>query len=454
MQHRSRKSWHMKDQNGILMRRSEVYSASVIVLSTTSLIENIAGTLPASYFPYYATSLGADIWFIGVFMAAFMVTSAFLSSPLGGLSDRIGRKKLIQAGLLADVFLGSLTGLVPTWEVLLILRGMNGVATAAVRPAAEASLIDQVPRRRRGEALGFFLTLTMVGWFIGPVFGGTIQYFSETALGLTLEDSYRVPYFIDSVLSIIAMGLVAWKVKETRGTRSELKTPERVEEHDVKLTGPVLRSVRILYITSLTTGFAVGFIAPVAVLFLGEIFEAIPLQIGAILSVSGFVGIICNFFAGKLADKWGRKPVIAIGSLSSQIGSLALPFSPDLWQATGILGLRSLGINVAMPAMSALRADLVPAKIRGKMFGRFTAFFDIGMIAGALLGPWLFDTFQNQEFRFESFGLAAKGAGTPFFLSAVMGLTSLTVLLIFVMEPPRKTRTEEVWSEDLSDSTP
>ncbi|MDI6847362.1 MAG: MFS transporter [Candidatus Bathyarchaeia archaeon] len=127
------------------MRRSEIYSVSVIVLSLTSLVENIAGTLPASYFPYYATSLGAEIWFIGSFVASFLVTSALLSSPFGSLSDRIGRKKLIQAGLLADVFLGTLTGLIQNWQSLLIVRALNGVATAAVRPAAKASLVDQVP---------------------------------------------------------------------------------------------------------------------------------------------------------------------------------------------------------------------------------------------------------------------------------------------------------------------
>jgi len=193
------------------MRRSELYSASVIVLSITSMVENIAGALPMAYFPYYAESLGAEFWFIGVFIAAFMITSAFLSSSFGSLSDRAGRKKLIQAGLLADVFLGTLTGLVPNWQTLLIIRALNGVATAAVRPAAEASLIDQVPKRRKGEALGFFLSLTMVGWFIGPIFGGTIQFLSETTLGLTLENSYRIPYFIDSLLSVIAIGLVAWK---------------------------------------------------------------------------------------------------------------------------------------------------------------------------------------------------------------------------------------------------
>jgi len=433
-----------KVKTGWLMRRSEVYSASVIVLSITSMVENIAGALPMSYFPYYATSLGAEIWFIGVFIAAFMVTSAFLSSPLGSLSDRVGRKKLIQSGLLADVFLGTLTGLVPNWQTLLILRALNGVATAAVRPAAEASLIDQVPKRRRGEALGFFLTLTMVGWFIGPVFGGTIQFLSETSLGLTLENSYRIPYFMDSVLSVIAIGLVVWKVKETRGERSDLNGTEAVEEDDFKLTGWILRSIRVLYVTTLTNGFAVGFIAPVGVLFLGEIFGAITFQIGAILSISGFVGVLCNFFAGKLADKWGRKPVIAIGSLSSRLGSIALPFASDLWQATGLMAFRSLGINVSMPAGRALRADLVPAKIRGKLFGRFTAFFDVGMIAGVLIGPWLFDTFRLQEFKIESLNITIKGAGAPFFLSGIMGLVALTILLIFVKEPPRRTKAQEI----------
>jgi len=44
---------------------------------------------------------------------------------------------------------------------------------------------------------------------------------------------------------------------------------------------------------------------------------------------------------------------------------MVLPFASNLWQATGVMAIRCLGINVAMPAGSALRADLAPAKIRG-----------------------------------------------------------------------------------------
>jgi MFS family permease len=397
--------------------------------------------LPSSYFPYYATSLGAEIWFIGVFIAAFLVTSAVLSSPFGGLSDRIGRKKLIQAGLIADTFLGALTGIIQNWQSLLIIRALNGIATAAVRPAAEASLVDQVPKSRRGEAMGFFLTVAMIGWFLGPVFGGIIQVFAQNTFGLALENSYRIPYFVDAGLSVVAFILVSRKVHETRGEQVSKEVKEMKEIDDVKLEGQVLRSVRVLYITHLTNGFAVGFIAPVAVLFFGAMFGASSFQIGTIISISGFIGIIFNFVAGRLADRWGRKPVIAIGSVSSRLASLGLPFTANLWQATGVMSFRSLGINVAMPASRALIADLVPSKIRGKLFGRFTAFFDAGMIIGALLGPWLFDQFQFLEFHVAWWsGLVVKGSGLPFFVSGIIGLISVTLLLVFVQEPRKMRR--------------
>jgi len=410
----------------------------VIVLSLASLIENLAFMLSASYFPYYAESLGVQIGYVGIFSAAFLVTSALLSQRFGGLSDRIGRKKLIQAGLLADVFLGTFTGLLQNWTLLLVIRALNGIATAAVSAPAEASLIDQIPKHKKGEALGFFLTMSMIGWFLGPVFGGSVQLFAEKQMGLRLVDSYRVPFFVDSLLAIVAMGLVAWKVKETRGDDVR---PIELKENGVKLSGSILRSLRVLYITALANGFAVGFIALLGVLFLGDILHASPFEIGIILSISGFVGIFCNFIAGKTADVIGRKPLITLGSLSSRLASIVLPFSSNLIEATGIMVFRSLGINVAMPATRALRADLVPAEVRGKLFGRLQAFFNAGMVIGTLLGPWIFYLYINEVFRITwPIEIVIRGYGLPFFISAALGLTALVLLLLFVKEPPRRAK--------------
>jgi YNFM family putative membrane transporter len=192
------------------MRTVRLYTSSVIILSLASLVENLAYALPMSYFPNFVQFLGASVAYIGLFTAAFTAANATLSQKFGSISDRIGRKKLIQAGLLIDVLLGTLTGIVWSWAPLLIIRILNGVATAAVAAPAEASLVDQVPRARRGEALGFYLTLSMVGFNMGPVLGGAIQYVCNDILKTGLEWSYRVPFFVDSLLALIAFFLVWW----------------------------------------------------------------------------------------------------------------------------------------------------------------------------------------------------------------------------------------------------
>lgn len=417
---------------GVSTRSSKLYTSSVIILSISALVENLAYALPMSYFPKYVQLLGASIVYIGLFTAAFTAAGAAFSQKLGGLSDRIGRKKLILVGLLIDVFLGTLTGVVWDWRLLLIIRVLNGVATAAVAAPSEASLVDQVPPNRIGEALGFYLTMSMIGFNLGPVLGGTIQFLSENTFGL--EWSYRIPFFIDSILAFIAFVLVWLGVKETREPQT-IKDFDAQEE-PVRLSSKTRFSMKILYITSVATGFAVGFIIPITVLYFSDVFQATPPQIGLILSLSGFVGLTCNFFAGKISDKIGRKIIIALGSLPSRIATFVLPFATDLLSATGISVLRSLGHNVAMPAARALQADLIPEKIRGKLFGRMGACFSLGAVLGPVLSTWVYAVYRYKTF--EIGGLVIKGAGLPFIISSFIGLFSLFLLLAFVEEPKRK----------------
>jgi MFS family permease len=416
------------------MDRSKLYTSSVVILSLSAMVENLAYALPMSYFPNYVQLLGASVAYIGLFTAAFTAANATLSQKLGGLSDRIGRKRLIEAGLLADVVLGTLTGIVWNWAPLLVIRILNGIATAAVAAPAEASLVDQVPSSRKGEALGFYLTLSMVGFNMGPVFGGGIQYLCNDVLGLGLEWSYRIPYFVDSLLALAAFFLVWWGVQETRGHsfHREASNPD----DQVKLSKSVSRSLKVLYITSLATGFAVGFIIPISVLYFGDMFQASSLQIGIILSISGFVGLSCNLFAGRISDKIGRKPVIALGSLPARVASIVFPFAPDLFSAAGVTIFRAFGHNVSMPASRALNADLIPERVRGKLFGRLAAFFSLGAILGPILSTLVYDAYRFDVFIIPWLGnLTVRGAGIPFFISGFIGLFSLFLLLALVKEP-------------------
>lgn len=418
------------------MGSPRLYTSSVIILSLAAMVENLAYALPMSYFPSYVQLLGASVAYIGLFTAAFTAANASLSQKFGTLSDRIGRKKLIQVGLLMDVVLGTLTGLIWNWAPLLIVRVLNGVATAAVAAPSESSLVDQVPAGRRGEALGFYLTMSMIGFNLGPVLGGATQFLCSDVIGIGLEWSYRVPFFVDSLLAFLAFFLVWWGVDETIGENSRKNMVQPGE--DVVLSKRARLSLRVLYVSSLAIGFAVGVIIPISVLYFGDVFAATSLQIGIILSAAGFVGLTCNLVAGRLSDRIGRKPIIALGSVPARLATIAFPFAPDLASAAGITVFRAFGHNVAMPASRALRADLVPEKVRGKLFGRLMAFFSLGAILGPALSTWIYEAYRFSTFEVPWLGnIVVRGAGIPFFISSALGLLSLFLLLAFVEEPKR-----------------
>jgi len=183
-----------------------LYSSNVLVLGAVSFIESLAYSIPVSYFPDYVQSLGASVASVGLFTSSFMAASALLSPKIGSLSDRIGRKRIMIWGLLGDVIFGTLTGLVPSWYWLLIVRTINGAVTAAATLPAEALLIDQVPVDRRGEAVGFVSSCAIIGRNVGPIFGGATQFVASQFTDIV--NSYRIPYFVDAAFAALAIVLV------------------------------------------------------------------------------------------------------------------------------------------------------------------------------------------------------------------------------------------------------
>jgi len=418
-----------------------IYTGAVLVLGVISFIETLAFSIPVSYFPNYAISLGATISSVGIFTSSFMLASTIMSPRLGGLSDRIGRKKIILWGLLGDVVFGALTGLVPSWPWLLLVRTINGAVTAAATLPAEALLVDSVPPERWGEATGFVSSCAILGRNIGPMFGGAVQYAAFQFVNL--ENSYRIPYFADAGLAVLAMVLVAWKVRDkpigTAVSRIETKpamkgTSLPIVSSKIKTT----RSFQILLITAFANGISLGFILPVNALFFQDKFGMEPIEIGFAMSIAGLVGVTASWMGGRASDRLGRKPLIALGGFSTRIGGLILPLTASPSQATLVLSIRSLAFNAYMPSMRALLADLTPQESRGRLFGLYNSFFTAGDIVGPVISTYLYDMFRLQTWNIGE--IAVPGYGMPFYVNSIIGIITIAILLAFVRETVDTTR--------------
>jgi len=140
-------------------------------------------------------------------LMTFNLIYALLAGPLGALSDRIGRRKLIIGGWIAYglVYLGfalSKTG----WQVW-TLFGLYGIYYAAAEGVAKALIADLVPAERRGTAYGLYnaaigLTALPASAIAGLLWQGAFgwQGFGPAA-----------PFFFGAGLALLA-GVLFWKL--------------------------------------------------------------------------------------------------------------------------------------------------------------------------------------------------------------------------------------------------
>ena len=403
------------------------------------MIESLAVALPLAYFPNYVVGLGASVASVGVFTSSFMVAFALLSPKMGDFVDRYGRKRILMLGVTFDVILGTLTGLVPSWEWLLVIRLVNGAVSSGAMLASQTLLIDIVDPDRRGEASGFLQSMNMIGRNLGPLIGGLIQA-ASVGVGFDLLMSYRVPYFVDSAFALVALLIVAWKIQEPERNSQDMRGmrgPKSENGIMSYITGPI----RILLIYTFVTGIGVGFIIPIMVLFYTDKFGTSSAEIGALLSISGFIGLFASYIAGRLSDKLGRMPLIAIGDYSSRILGFILPLTQNVTQAGVVQSARSLGFNISMPSFRALQADLVPMHVRGRLFGLFGTAFTAGSVIGPIIGTVLYSQYRFDVINILGFEL--PGYGIPFFINAVIGIITTTFMLLFIKLPEKSDESYE-----------
>jgi ACDE family multidrug resistance protein len=83
-------------------------------------------------FPEVAQELGVSDGQVGLLITAFTLPGVLLASIWGALSDRFGRRKVLVPSLMLFGIAGGACALVRDFELLLVLRALQGVGVAAL----------------------------------------------------------------------------------------------------------------------------------------------------------------------------------------------------------------------------------------------------------------------------------------------------------------------------------
>ena len=97
-------------------------------------------------------------------------------------------------------------------------------------------------------------------------------------------------------------------------------------------------------------------------------------------------GTVGGLLFGSLADRWGRRPVMAITILMYSVFSGATFFAESLWQVGAARFLVAMGVGGEWAVAASLIAEVFPKEARAHASGIFHATSVLGVWAAAMTG--------------------------------------------------------------------
>ena len=346
---------------------------------------------------------------LGLLGTVFTLLYAVVGLPLGRLSDRIARRKILAAGVFVWSVLTALSGVARSFSQLIIARLGVGVGEATCSPASTSLIGDLYPSTARARAVAV--------WMLGLPLGLGL---ANGAGGWILQNwGWRNAFYIAAVPGILC-AIAAWNMREPpRGTLEGHAVGERRRPgnpYTLVLSIPTMLWIIVSGALHNFNMYALGaFVSPFLVRFHHMSF----LSAGWVAAcVYGFAGIIGLTMGGWLADRLYAKRVdgrLIVGTASIVICTplMFLGLGRPAGDVLGFALLMGLGVGVMFAYYSTVYStihDVVEPSLRGTAMAMY--FFAM-YVLGASMGP-VGTGLASDYFTFQQASAAGAVAPLPF----------------------------------------
>lgn len=328
--------------------------------------------------PVYAHDLGASGLYIGLIFGSFSLSRTLFLPYFGRLSDKKGRKRLITSGLFAYTLISILFILANDVESLIIIRFVQGIASAMIMPVVQAYVGDITPKGKEGLTMGLFNMSMFFGLSVGPLIGGV------------MKDRYslQISFACMGALTLFGFLLSLFLLPPNASERVVQRGREPVAWKGILADRDIIGLFLFRFAYAACIGTIWGFLPVLADIN----FSLSGSSIGILVMLGVFSSGVLHVPMGILADRMNKRMMVAIGGLI--IGSAIISFEwagsfRDLLLATIFFGI---GGGISMPALMALavsKGSRIDAM--GSVMSVLTVAHSFGMLVGSLLGGVVMD---------------------------------------------------------------
>jgi YNFM family putative membrane transporter len=290
--------------------------------------------------PEFSTDFGVDP--ASSSLALSLTTGCLAISILcmGAMSEIWGRRGLMFFSMSGAAVLNLVCAAAPTWELLLIVRALEGFVLGGVPAVAMAYLSEEVPPERLSRAMGVYVGGTALGGMMGRVAIGALTNLSSWRTALASMA------LIDLVVAIGFVFLLPpsrnFVRRKTNGLRIHIDA-WRGHIRDQQLPW--------VFVTGfLTMGTFVTIYNYTGYRLLAPPYDLNQTQVGLIFFAYIF-GTFTSPMAGILADRFGRSQVVMAGAMITILGLLCTLVEP-LWAVIVGIIVTTIGFFFVHPVAS------------------------------------------------------------------------------------------------------
>lgn len=321
---------------------------------------------------------GVTPMWIGLAIGAYGLTQALFQIPMGWLSDRYGRRRIIVLGLIIFAIGSVIAGLAESIEMVTFgraIQGMGAIASAVLALASDVTREEQRPK-----------VMAVIGMCIGMSFAAALVLGPMVAKSFGLAGVFNLTAIMAVVGIIIVLTIVP--VSYTRG-------------HSGEVTATSSRLISMLCHPQL---IRLDFGVMVLHMMMTSLFIALPVLLtDAGLAIDNhwqiylpvlFLSFVFMVPMIIVAAKKSLEKVMflaAIGMLIIALGSMVL--TQSFWPLILTLFLFFIGFNFLEASLPAHVARLSPAGQKGSAMGVYSSSQFFGAFLGGITGGYLVQNF-------------------------------------------------------------